>query len=112
MSRPTRNQALVAAGIAGVVLAKDAKDNSATKAEVRSLRDQVSASNEEVGIAPEAVGEIHLAGSQDEMFELVEKAIADPTAFATSTDGAAIAAAIAKFEELVDGLFEKKRSPR
>jgi uncharacterized protein HemX len=38
----------LAAGIVGVVLAKDAKDNGATKAEVKSLRDQVSASNEEV----------------------------------------------------------------
>lgn len=51
------------------------------------------------------LGEIHLASSQEEMFELVEKAIADPSAFATSTDGAAITAAITKFEELVDGLF-------
>ena len=42
----------------------------------------------------------------------VDKAIADPTAFATSTDGAAIAAAVAKFEELVDGLFDRKRSRR
>jgi UDP-N-acetylglucosamine transferase subunit ALG13 len=53
------------------------------------------------------LGEIHLVTTQDEMFELVEKAIADPTAFATSTDGAAIAAAVAKFEELVDGLFDR-----
>ena len=58
------------------------------------------------------LGEIHLASSQDEMFELVEKAIADPSAFATSTDGAAIAAAVAKFEELVDGLFDRKKSRR
>ena len=58
------------------------------------------------------LGEIHLARSQDEVFELVEKAIADPTAFATSTDGAAIAAAVAKFEELVDGLFDRKRARR
>jgi UDP-N-acetylglucosamine transferase subunit ALG13 len=58
------------------------------------------------------LGEIHLVQTQDEMFELVEKAIADPTAFATSTDGAAIAAAVAKFEELVDGLFDRKRARR
>jgi UDP-N-acetylglucosamine transferase subunit ALG13 len=58
------------------------------------------------------LGEIHLARTQDEVFELVEKAIADPSAFATSTDGAAIAAAVAKFEELVDGLFDKKRVRR
>ena len=56
------------------------------------------------------LGEIHWARTQDEMFELVEKAIADPSAFATSTDGAAITAAVAKFEELVDGLFDKKRA--
>jgi peptidoglycan hydrolase CwlO-like protein len=37
----------LAAGIVGVVLAKDAKDNSATKDEVASLRDQVSASTKE-----------------------------------------------------------------
>ena len=37
----------LAAGIVGVVLAKDAKDNSATKTEVASLRDQVSASTKE-----------------------------------------------------------------
>jgi hypothetical protein len=53
-----------------------------------------------------------VAASQDEMFELVEKAIADPTAFAVSQDGAEIAAAVAKFEELVDGLFDRKRSRR
>jgi len=58
------------------------------------------------------LGEIHLASSREEMFELVEKAVADPTAFATSTDGAAIAAAVAKFEELVDGILGKKRSRR
>jgi UDP-N-acetylglucosamine transferase subunit ALG13 len=58
------------------------------------------------------LGEIHLARSQDEMFELVEKAIADPSAFAVSSDGAAIAAAVAKFEELVDGLFDQKRARR
>lgn len=51
------------------------------------------------------LGEIHLAKSQDDVFELVEKAIADPSAFAVSQDGAEIAAAVAKFEELVDGLF-------
>jgi hypothetical protein len=37
----------LAAGIVGVVLAKDAKDNSATKDEVASLSDQVSASTKE-----------------------------------------------------------------
>jgi UDP-N-acetylglucosamine transferase subunit ALG13 len=58
------------------------------------------------------LGEIHLARTQDEMFELVEKAIADPTVFATSTDGAEIAAAVAKFEELVDGLVGRKRARR
>lgn len=58
------------------------------------------------------LGEIHLAGSREEMFELVEKAIADPTAFAVSSDGAEIAAAVAKFEQLVDGLFDKKRARR
>ena len=43
----------LAAGIVGVVLAKDAKDNGATKEEVQSLRDQVSASNKEVSQATE-----------------------------------------------------------
>jgi TolA-binding protein len=37
----------LAAGIVGVVLAKDAKDNGATKNEVASLRDRVSASTKE-----------------------------------------------------------------
>ena len=37
----------LAAGIVGVVLATDAKDQSATKDEVASLRDQVSASTKE-----------------------------------------------------------------
>jgi hypothetical protein len=46
------------------------------------------------------------------MFELVEKAIADPSAFAVSSDGAAIAAAVAKFQELVDGLFHQKGARR
>src|SRR5439155_25809187 len=58
------------------------------------------------------LGEIHLARTQDEVFELVEKAIADPSAFATSSDGAAIAAAVAKFEELVDGLVGRKKARR
>jgi uncharacterized protein HemX len=44
----------LAAGIVGVVLAISAKDESATKAEVRSLRDQVSASTEEVSAAAQA----------------------------------------------------------
>jgi UDP-N-acetylglucosamine transferase subunit ALG13 len=52
----------------------------------------------------------HVAKSQDDVFELVEKAIADPSAFAVSQDGAEIAAAVAKFEELVDGLFSKRRA--
>ena len=43
----------LAAGIVGVVLAKDAKDNSATKSEVASLRDQVSASTKEASQATE-----------------------------------------------------------
>jgi UDP-N-acetylglucosamine transferase subunit ALG13 len=58
------------------------------------------------------LGEIHLAKSQAEMFELVEKAIADPSAFAVSSDGAAIAAAVAKFEELVDGLLNQSKTRR
>jgi uncharacterized protein HemX len=41
----------LAAGIVGVVLARDAKDHSATKAEVASLRDQVSASTKEASQA-------------------------------------------------------------
>src|SRR5919109_5570763 len=56
------------------------------------------------------LGEIHLAASQEEVFELVEMAIADPSAFAVSQDGAEIAAAVAKFEELVEGLFPRKRA--
>ena len=59
-----------------------------------------------------ALGEIHLAHTQDEVFELVEKAIADPSAFAVSSDGAEIAAAVAKFEELVDGLVGRKKARR
>ena len=43
----------LAAGIVGVVLAMSAKDESATKAEVTSLRDQVSASTREVSQAAE-----------------------------------------------------------
>ncbi len=40
-------------GFVGVVLATDAKDNSATKSEVASLRDQVSASTKEASQATE-----------------------------------------------------------
>jgi len=43
----------LAAGIVGVVLATDAKDQSATKEEVKSLRDQVNASNQEASQATE-----------------------------------------------------------
>ena len=43
----------LAAGIVGVVRAMSAKDESATKAEVTSLRDQVSASTREVSQAAE-----------------------------------------------------------
>ena len=56
----------LAAGIVGVVLAKDAKDNSATKSEVASLRDQVSASNKEASQATEDT----LAGLNDRIDEL------------------------------------------
>lgn len=41
----------LAAGVVGVVLAQDAKDNSATKDEVASLRDQVSATTKEASQA-------------------------------------------------------------
>ena len=50
----------LAAGIVGVVLAKDAKDNSATKDEVASLRDQVSASTKEASQSTQdTIGEIN-----------------------------------------------------
>ena len=48
----------------------------------------------------------------DDMCSYMSRAIADPSAFAVSQDGAEIAAAVAKFEELVDGLFQRKRSRR
>jgi septal ring factor EnvC (AmiA/AmiB activator) len=43
----------LAAGAVGVVLALEAKDDSATKAEVRSLRDQVEAVQQEAAKATE-----------------------------------------------------------
>ncbi len=50
----------LAAGIVGVVLATSAKDESATKEEVASLRDQLSASNKEASQATEdTIGSIN-----------------------------------------------------
>ena len=55
------------------------------------------------------MGEIHLAASQDELFELLERAVADPTAFELALCADEIAAAVRRFEELVDGLVVLRR---
>ncbi len=54
------------------------------------------------------LGEIHLAASQDELFGLLDRALADPSAFGVSQNGDEIAAAVRRFEELVDGLIHRR----
>jgi len=55
------------------------------------------------------MGEIHLAASQDELFELLGRAVADPSAFELALCADQIAAAVRRFEELVAGLVVPKR---
>jgi UDP-N-acetylglucosamine transferase subunit ALG13 len=56
------------------------------------------------------LGEIHVAASQEELFHLLDQALADPDAFAVHQDGDGIAAAVGRFEELVDGLVQGRKS--
>jgi UDP-N-acetylglucosamine transferase subunit ALG13 len=56
------------------------------------------------------LGVIHLAGSQEELFRLLDRALADPDAFAVHPGGEGITAAVGRFEELVDGLIRSKKS--
>jgi UDP-N-acetylglucosamine transferase subunit ALG13 len=53
------------------------------------------------------LGQIHLVTSQEELFEHLDKAVADPDAYALEHCGDEIAAAVRRFEQLVDGLFVK-----
>ena len=56
------------------------------------------------------LGEIHVAASQEELFHLLDQALADPDAFAVHQDGDGIPAAVGRFEELVDGLVQGRKS--
>jgi UDP-N-acetylglucosamine transferase subunit ALG13 len=58
------------------------------------------------------LGEIHLAGSQDELFGLLDRAVADAGAFAVQQNGDGIAAAVRRFEELVDGMVSRRKVRR
>jgi UDP-N-acetylglucosamine transferase subunit ALG13 len=53
------------------------------------------------------LGQIHLVTTKEELFDLLERAVADPDAFALEHCGDEIAAAVKRFEQLVDGLFVK-----
>ena len=50
------------------------------------------------------LGQVHLARTQEDVFEFLDKAVADPSAFALTESGDHIAAAVRRFEELVDGI--------
>jgi UDP-N-acetylglucosamine transferase subunit ALG13 len=56
------------------------------------------------------LGEIHVAGNQDELFGLLDRAVADPDAFGVHQNGDEIAAAVRRFEELVDGLYHRRKA--
>ena len=58
------------------------------------------------------LGQVHLARSRQDMFELLDKAVADPSAFAVGDTGDHIAQAVRRFEELVDGLVNGRRRAR
>lgn len=51
------------------------------------------------------IGEIRLARSEAELHDLLDQALADPSAFQPALSGDEIAAAVRRFEELVDGLL-------
>lgn len=53
------------------------------------------------------LGQVHVASSQDELFALLDRALADPRAFEPEETGEGIAQAVRRFEELVDGLFSR-----
>jgi UDP-N-acetylglucosamine transferase subunit ALG13 len=53
------------------------------------------------------LGQIHLVIDKEDLFELLDKAMADPDVFAIAHSGDEIAAAVRKFEQLVDGLFRR-----
>lgn len=55
------------------------------------------------------LGQVHLARTQEDVFELLDKAVADPSAFALTESGDHIAAAVRRFEELVDGIVNVGR---
>lgn len=58
------------------------------------------------------LGQVHLARTRDDVFELLDKAVADPSAFALTETGDHIAVAVNRFEELVDGLVKGNRRSR
>ena len=58
------------------------------------------------------LGQVHLARTRDDVFELLDKAVADPSSFAPAETGDHIAVAVARFEELVDGLVNGRRRAR
>ena len=55
------------------------------------------------------LGQVHLARTQDDLFDLLDKAVADPSAFALTETAEHVARAVTCFEELVDGLVNGKR---
>lgn len=58
------------------------------------------------------LGQIHLAGSADELYALLERAIADPDTFSVVTSGDEIVAACTRFSDMVDELVNAPRKRR
>ena len=58
------------------------------------------------------LGQIHLPATMEELFDLLDQAMADPDAFSLSESGEHIAAAVATFEEMVDDLVYGKKKVR
>ncbi len=52
------------------------------------------------------LGQVHLPATEHELFELLERALIDPNAFALVESGDEIAQAVKRFEGLVDGLVK------
>ncbi len=54
------------------------------------------------------IGEVHLARSEEELHDLLDAALANPEAFEPALSGDEIAAAVRRFEQLVDGLVRPR----
>ena len=57
------------------------------------------------------LGQVHLPRSQDELFELLDRALADPGAYELHETGEGIAEAVRRFDEMVSELVNGRQAP-